>query len=90
MSIIDDVLEAILEGKKNPSEIASELKLDREEVEGAINILQSLGYVERIEKGSNACSSCPLKKVCGGSCVLPKSRTYVVTEKAFSLKNHSQ
>lgn len=74
MGRLEDVLKLIGEGKRTPDEIARELGMRKEEVEGAIEILKSLGYVEEIEKGSPACETCPLKKICGGKCLVPKVR----------------
>ena len=66
MSLLDDVLRLVREGHHTAAEIAAELGVSREEVEGAVRLLESMGYVEvrRLEKEKNPCSSCPLRKVC--------------------------
>jgi len=51
------------------------LEISVEEVEGIIKILESLGYVEKIEIG-DSCGSCPLKKICPGSCIVFKGNIY--------------
>ena len=90
MGTLEDVLRCILAGKRDAGEIAKELGTSVERVEDAIQILKSLGYIEEVEKGSDLCSTCPLRKVCGGSCVIPRTRAYLLTEKSFTLKDHSQ
>jgi len=86
MGMLEDVLNCILEGKRDPLEIARELHIPPEKVNDAIKILESLGYIEELKKGSEACALCPLKKICGGSCVVPKASAYKLTEKSFLLK----
>jgi radical SAM protein with 4Fe4S-binding SPASM domain len=86
MGKIERVLSLIREGERNPAEIAGKLGMSREEVEGIIKILESMGYVERIEKGSGACETCPLRSICPGSCVRKTATVYRVTKKSFSLK----
>ncbi|EHR79409.1 DNA-binding protein [Thermococcus litoralis DSM 5473] len=68
MGKLDDVLELIKSGVRTSKEIAERLDLTVDEVEGIIKILESLGYVEKVEMGSS-CQNCPLKKICPGSCV---------------------
>ncbi|HIH72998.1 MAG: LexA-related DNA-binding protein [Thermococcales archaeon 44_46] len=75
MGKLDDVLELIKSGVRTSKEIAERLDLTVDEVEGIIKILESLGYVEKVEMGSS-CSSCPLKKICPGSCVVFKGSIY--------------
>ncbi len=90
MGMLEDVLQCILEGKREPEDIARELGTSVQKVKDAIQILKSLGYIEEVEKGSETCSTCPLRKICGGSCLLPKAKAYQLTEKSFSLRDHSQ
>ena len=71
MGRLDEVLELIKEGVRTSKEIAEKLNLTVEEVDGIIKILESLGYVEKVEMTSS-CQSCPLKKICPGSCVVFK------------------
>ncbi|ASJ01054.1 helix-turn-helix domain-containing protein [Thermococcus gorgonarius] len=87
MGKLEKVLELIKEGTTREDEIAEKLGIEQEEVAGMIKILESLGYVERIEYGSKACETCPLKKICGGSCLRPTGvEAFKLTDKAFSLK----
>lgn len=87
MGKLEDVLELIKAGITNESEIAEKLGVSVKEVEDLIKILESLGYVEKVESGSKACEACPLKKVCYGSCVKPTgAKAFKLTEKAFSLE----
>jgi radical SAM protein with 4Fe4S-binding SPASM domain len=85
MGLLEEVLERIRSGERDPAGIARELGVSTDEVLGAIKILQSLGYVEEVKKGEDACSACPLRRVCSGSCVVPKGSVYRLTEKSFSL-----
>lgn len=64
---LERVLELLKEGK-TPDEISLELDVSKDEVDGAIKILESMGYVEKVELGSSACEGCPLRRVCPGSC----------------------
>ncbi|WP_297534415.1 DNA-binding protein [Thermococcus sp.] len=73
MGKMEEVLRLIGEGKRFPSEIARELGMDVNEVEGIIEILKSLGYIEEVEKGPS-CETCPLRRICRGKCVVPKVR----------------
>ena len=75
MGKLDDILELIKEGARTSKEIAERLEISVEEVEGIIKILESLGYVEKIEIGES-CGSCPLKKICLGSCIIFKGNIY--------------
>ncbi|NJE62559.1 helix-turn-helix domain-containing protein [Thermococcus sp. 21S7] len=77
--MLERILNLIKEGK-SVEEIARELSIPREEVEGALSVLESMGYVERVELGGSACQSCPLKSVCPGSCFRFKGKVYAVTE----------
>jgi len=77
--MLERILELIKEGK-SVEEIARELSIPREEVEGALSVLESMGYVERVELGSSACETCPLKSICPGSCFRFKGKVYTVTE----------
>ncbi|NJD99485.1 DNA-binding protein [Thermococcus sp. LS1] len=77
--MLEQILELIKEGK-SLDEIVERLSLPREEVEGALKILESMGYIERVELGSSACETCPLKSVCPGSCFRFKGRIYTVPE----------
>ncbi|NJE07398.1 DNA-binding protein [Thermococcus sp. M39] len=83
MGKLESVFELIKKGVSNPREIAEKLNLDVEEVEGIIKILESLGYVEKVELGSSICERCPLKKICPGSCIRFKGQIYHVSEKSF-------
>ncbi|WP_457742241.1 MarR family transcriptional regulator [Thermococcus sp.] len=82
MNKMEEVLRLIRNGKRFPSEIARELKMDVDEVQGIIEILKSLGYIEEVEKGPS-CESCPLRKICRGKCVVPRVR---VLQPLFSVK----
>jgi len=75
MGRLDEVLELIKEGVRTSKEIAERLNLTVEEVDGIIKILESLGYVEKVEMTSS-CQSCPLKKICPGSCVVFKGNLH--------------
>ncbi|WP_297068546.1 helix-turn-helix domain-containing protein [Thermococcus sp.] len=86
MGKLERVLDLITAGERNPAEIAKKLGMSRDEVEGVIKILESMGYVERIEKGGSACETCPLKSICPGSCVQKTGTIYKITKKSFSLK----
>jgi ferrous iron transport protein C len=87
MGKLEDVFELIKSGVTDEAEIAKRLGITRAEVEDIIKILESLGYVERIRFGSKACETCPLRKICGGSCVRPTGvRAFKLTDKAFSLE----
>ncbi|NJF25957.1 DNA-binding protein [Thermococcus sp. Bubb.Bath] len=88
MNTLERVLELIKEGKKTPEEIARELNMKKEDVKAAIEILKSLGYIEEVQKDSSpACETCPLKKICHGSCLRPTgNKAFSLTEKAFTLK----
>lgn len=77
MGKLDEVLALIKEGTKTAGEIAQRLNLSIEEVEGIIRILESLGYVEKINMNPS-CNTCPLKKICPGSCVVFKGNIYEV------------
>jgi len=74
MSELERVLELVLEGASSPEEIAGKLGISVDKVEAALTILESLGYIERVQFGDNSCESCPLRRVCGGRCVRPASR----------------
>lgn len=65
----------LLEGGKGIDEIARELRVPKEEVVGAMEVLADLGYLERVESG-DSCAACPLKSVCPGSCFRFKGRVY--------------
>ncbi len=68
MSLLDDVLRLVREGERSAPRIAARLGVSREEVEGALRILESMGYVEIGGlKVDDPCSSCPLRRVCGRS-----------------------
>ncbi len=69
---LEAILKLIHEGKRTPEEIAKELGMRKEDVEGAMEILKAIGYIEEVQKGSPPCDTCPLRKVCGGKCFLPK------------------
>ncbi|ANF23347.1 DNA-binding protein [Thermococcus piezophilus] len=81
--MLERILELIRNGK-GIEEIAEELSLPREGVEGALKVLESLGYVEKVELGSSTCETCPLKSICPGSCFRFKGEVYTITE--FKLK----
>jgi ferrous iron transport protein C len=87
MGKIEEVLELIKSGVGDEREIAERLGISREEVEDIIKILESLGYVERVEFGSSACETCPLRNICHGSCLRPTgNKAFSLTEKAFTIK----
>jgi ferrous iron transport protein C len=87
MGKLEDVFELIKSGMTDEAEIAKRLGITRAEVEDIIKILESLGYVERIKFGSKACETCPLRKICRGSCIRPTGvRAFKLTDKAFSLE----
>jgi ferrous iron transport protein C len=87
MGKLEGVLDLIKSGVTDEVEIAKRLGIAREEVEDIIKILESLGYVERITFGSKACETCPLRKICKGSCIRPTGvSAFKPTEKAFSLE----
>ena len=73
MGKMEEVLRLINEGKRFPGEIARELRTTKEEVEGIIELLKALGYIEEVEKGPS-CEACPLRKICHGKCIVPKVR----------------
>ncbi|WP_297464515.1 DNA-binding protein [Thermococcus sp.] len=73
MGKLELVLEQIKREKRTPLEIAEKLGTTVEEVEGIIEILKSLGYVEEIRRGSSTCETCPLKKICGGKCFVSRN-----------------
>ncbi|WP_297090740.1 FeoC-like transcriptional regulator [Thermococcus sp.] len=77
--MLERILELIKAGK-SIDEISQELSMPQEEVEGALKILESLGYIERVESGSSACESCPLSSVCPGSCFRFKGKVYTVAD----------
>ncbi len=77
--MLEKILTLIEEGK-TLEEISKELSIPPEEVEGALKVLESMGYLERVEAGSSACESCPLKSVCPGSCFRFKGKVYMVKE----------
>ncbi|WP_010478835.1 helix-turn-helix domain-containing protein [Thermococcus zilligii] len=83
---LEKVLELIKGGTTREDEIAEKLGIAQEEVAGMIKILESLGYVERVEHGAESCKTCPLNKICWGSCLRPGVETFKLTDKAFSLK----
>lgn len=86
MAKLDDLLNLIRSGITNPKALAEKLGVSNEEVEGMIKILESMGYVEEIKFGKNACSRCPLKGICPGSCIMFKGRVYQLKKKDFALK----
>jgi len=71
MGKMEEVLRLINEGKRFPQDIARELGITVGEVEGIIELLKGLGYIEEVEKGPS-CETCPLRKVCYGKCLLPR------------------
>ena len=77
--MLERILELVKAGK-SIDEISQELSMPPEEVEGALKILESLRYIERVESGSLACKSCPLSSVCPGSCFRFKGKVYTVTD----------
>ncbi|WP_324735585.1 helix-turn-helix domain-containing protein [Thermococcus sp. SY098] len=81
---IEEVLELIKSGYTNPKEIARVMGISVEEVSGIIKILESLGYIEKVEFGSSVCSKCPMKKICSGSCIHFKGQIYQISEKNSS------
>ncbi len=80
---IEEVLELIKRGYTNPKEIAKMLDLSIGEVNGIVKILESLGYIEKVEFGSSLCNSCPMRKVCSGKCVRFKGQIYRISERAL-------
>jgi len=75
----------MLKQGKNPREISVQLKVPEEEVLGMIKILESLGYVEEIKLGSEVCKTCPLKKICRGSCL--RTGEKIITGFTLSKRN---
>ena len=84
--MLEKVLE-LLEKGKDVNEIAEELGVPREEVVGAMEVLASMGYVEIVEAGEGACSTCPLRNLCPGSCFRFNGRVYMVTD--FKLRRRA-
>ena len=72
LNTLERVLKLVREGRRTPAEIARELGLRREEVETVIEILKGLGYIEEVQKGAPPCETCPLKRICGGKCIVPR------------------
>ncbi len=72
LNTLEKVLSLIEGGKRTPEEIARELGMRREDVEAAIDILRSLGYIEEVQKGAPSCDTCPMKKICRGKCFVPR------------------
>jgi len=75
MGKMEEVLRLIKEGKRFPGDIARELGITVEEVEGIIELLKSLGYIEEIEQGPS-CETCPLRKICYGKCLVPRVKVF--------------
>ncbi|WP_297062358.1 DNA-binding protein [Thermococcus sp.] len=86
MGKIEEVLRLIGEGKRFPEEIARELGTTKEEVEGILELLKALGYIEEVEKGPS-CEACPLKKICHGKCIVPEVK---VLKPKFGLDRNEQ
>ncbi|WP_048150872.1 FeoC-like transcriptional regulator [Palaeococcus ferrophilus] len=84
MGKLEKALELIKSGVRTPEALAERLNTSTEEVDGMLKILESLGYIERVEIGPS-CESCPLKKICPGSCIVFKGNVYELGKKAFSL-----
>lgn len=84
MRKLEKALELIKSGVRTPEELAERLNTSVEEVEGMLRILESLGYIERVDRGAS-CGSCPLKKICPGGCIVFKGNVYELGKKAFSL-----
>ncbi|ASJ07132.1 helix-turn-helix domain-containing protein [Thermococcus pacificus] len=77
--MLEKVLEMLKTGK-DVDEIAEELNVPREEVIGAMEVLASMGYIERVDAGEGACATCPLRNFCPGSCFRFKGKVYTVAE----------
>ncbi|WP_366078607.1 DNA-binding protein [Thermococcus sp.] len=73
LNTLERILRLIEEGRRTPEEIARELGMRKEDVEAAIDILKSLGYIEEVQKGAPSCETCPLKKICRGKCFVSRS-----------------
>ena len=86
MGKMEEVLRLIGEGKRFPEEIARELGTTKEEVEGILELLKALGYIEEVEKGPS-CEACPLRKICHGKCIVPKVK---VLKPRFELERNGQ
>ena len=86
MSKLEEVLRLINEGKRFPEEIARELGISVGEVNGIIELLKGLGYIEEVEKGPS-CEECPLRKICYGKCLVPKVK---VLKPSFRIDNSKQ
>lgn len=87
MGKLEKVLDMIKSGVSDEVEIARRLGITRNEVREIIGVLEGLGYVERVKFGSKACETCPLKKICRGSCIVPAEvKAFKFTHKAFSLE----
>lgn len=86
MGKMEEALRLIGEGKRFPEEIARELGTTKEEVEGILELLKALGYIEEVEKGPS-CEACPLRKICHGKCIVPKVK---VLKPRFELERNGQ
>jgi len=74
------ILSELLSAGFNSREVARKLRVD-EEVETALTILLSHGYVEKSSRPSS-CAKCPFRDICG---VSGGQRIYVITRKGVRL-----
>ncbi|HII60217.1 FeoC-like transcriptional regulator [Pyrococcus horikoshii] len=79
MGIIEKALEIIEKGPISIEELAEKLNVSKEEAEGIIEILKSLGYVEEHTSTTTSCETCPLRNICGGKCVRSGVKVFVPT-----------
>ena len=73
LNTLEKVLSLIERGRRTPEEIARELGMRKEDVEAAIDVLKSLGYIEEVDRGAPSCETCPMKKICRGKCFVPRN-----------------
>ncbi|AEC52657.1 hypothetical protein PNA2_1743 [Pyrococcus sp. NA2] len=79
MSKLDEALKIIEEGPISIEDLARRLRVSREEAEGIIEILKSLGYIREFEGKASSCENCPLKNICGGKCVRAGIKIFIPT-----------
>ncbi|AFK22633.1 FeoC-like transcriptional regulator [Pyrococcus sp. ST04] len=77
MGKFEQILDLLRNGTYTIEELAKKSGLSKEEVEGILEILKSMGYLKEVEAPS--CELCPLKKVCPGKCVRSGIKAYVPT-----------
>ncbi|WP_048146820.1 FeoC-like transcriptional regulator [Pyrococcus abyssi] len=77
--MLEKALELMKKGSVSIEELAQELGITREEAEGIMKILESMGYVKEYEVEESTCEKCPLRKVCGGKCVRSGVKVFIPT-----------